>query len=415
MKKSSFSAWIVLVTLISPLVLPQALSAASHTVEFKDFTFTPATLTVNVGDTVTFTNVVASGFHTVTGTGADPFCGEGRIATSCSVTFNTPGTFPYRCVFHSVGGATPTGMIGSITVNSSSTDKPNLVPFHLNGWSDSLVVSRAPGNHISDPDFFSDQDIFVDWAIANISLTAGIPNTFFTELVLDGVSDSSRSWSHNNGLPPDTFNTIEDFNLGKLPVGEHVLTLVTDHTEVVAESNEADNSYSVNVRVLKRPSGVVHTVEYSTGGANVFTPAKLTVNVGDSVLFLHGTGTIPHTITGTTAAEPFCGNAAVPSACSVTFNTPGIFPYRCLFHSTSGATPTGMVGSVTVLSPVSLETATNVEGPYVATPSAVINTTAHTVTVPAPLGRAFWRLRSDTALRITKVEIVSSTLVLSYQ
>ncbi len=156
-------------------------------------------------------------------------------------------------------------------------------------------------------------------------------------------------------------------------------------------------------------SAASHTVEYSTGGANVFTPAKLTVNVGDSVLFLHGTGTLLHTITGTTAAEPFCGNAAILSACSVTFNTPGIFPYRCLNHSTSGATPTGMVGSITVLSPVSLETATNVEGPYVATPSAVINTTAHTVTVPAPVGRAFWRLRSDTALHITKVEIVSST------
>lgn len=152
-----------------------------------------------------------------------------------------------------------------------------------------------------------------------------------------------------------------------------------------------------------------HTVEFKNFA---FTPASLTVNVGDMVTFTNAGGF--HTVTGT-GTEPFCGSGPIAKSCSVTFNTPGIFPYRCLFHSTPGATPTGMVGSITVLSPVSLETATNVEGPYVATPSAVINTTEHTVTVPAPVGRTFWRLRADTALHITKVEIVSSTLVLSYQ
>ena len=117
-------------------------------------------------------------------------------------------------------------------------DKPNLVPFRLNGWTAPLVVSRAPGNNISDPDFADDQDIWVDWAIANTSLTTGITPRFFTELLIDGVSKSS--WFHD-GLAPDTFNKIEDFNAGKLPVGAHVFKLVVDHTNVIDESNEADN------------------------------------------------------------------------------------------------------------------------------------------------------------------------------
>ncbi|MBL9171244.1 MAG: hypothetical protein JNN07_26160 [Verrucomicrobiales bacterium] len=395
MKKQNPFVWMFLAALVFLPRCSQKLSAASHTVEFNNFAFTPADLKVKVGDTVTFTN--RGGFHTVTGTGTDPLCGDGQIPISCQRTFTTPGTFPYRCIFH-----TGQGMTGKITVEDVPVEKPNVVPFRLNGWSDRLVVTRSTGGNISDPDFFSDQDIWVDWAIANISLTAGIPNRFFTELVLDGVSKAS--WFHE-GLTPDTFNKIEDYNLGQLPVGEHVLTLVTDHTSVVDESNESDNSYSVNVRVIKRP-GASHIVEYGKNGANVFTPAELTVNVGDTVVFLHATGF--HTITGTTPAEPFCGNDAIPSACTVTFNNPGTFSYRCLFHP-------GMAGAITVRGSLSLEAAAHVEGPYEPLPSAAVNAVDHTVTVSLPVNRTFWRLRADTALRITEIRVVASTIVLRYE
>jgi plastocyanin len=71
--------------------------AADRTVTISGFAFHPKTVTVNVGDTVTWTNQDAAG-HTATGTGFD----TGTIASggSKAVTFNSAGTFHYVCTIH---------------------------------------------------------------------------------------------------------------------------------------------------------------------------------------------------------------------------------------------------------------------------------------------------------------------------
>lgn len=378
--------------------------AATHTVNFGNNFFSPATLTVNVGDTVNFQR--QAGSHTVTGTGNDPFCGNNAIPQSCSVTFTTPGTYPYRCLFHSSGGANPAGMVGSITVVPA--EKPNLVTFRLNGWSSPIVVSRAPGSNISDPDFFDDQDIFLDWAIANLSLTTGIPAStrFFTEILVDGVSKAS--WSHD-GLAPDTFNKIEDFNLGKLPAGEHSFRLVADHTSVIDESDETDNTFDVNVRVIPSIANqhIVLVTDFE------FSPSALTILKGDTVDFHNIEGS--HTATGT-GADPFCGPNAIPNKCSVQFNSTGLFTYRCVFHSSDdGPNSTGMVGSVRVMDPVIAESAATVQGPYTAAASAKVSYPQQTVTLPLPATPTFWRLNSTTALRIAGVTINATSVALNFE
>ena len=84
------------------------------------FAFSPATLTITAGDSVTFIN--RGGFHNVA---ADD--GSFRCAQSCSgsggdansalwsatVTLATPGTLGYHCEVH---GAPGQGMFGTITV-----------------------------------------------------------------------------------------------------------------------------------------------------------------------------------------------------------------------------------------------------------------------------------------------------------
>jgi plastocyanin len=81
------------------------------------FTFRPAVITINVGDTIVFSN--AGGSHTVTGTSGtpsvDPICGSGTVATSCSHTFNTAGTFNYVCTPHA-----GLGMTGQVIVVAPS-------------------------------------------------------------------------------------------------------------------------------------------------------------------------------------------------------------------------------------------------------------------------------------------------------
>lgn len=402
MKISTIPLGIAVVLLTAFAGLEQAVFAATHTVTFRSNQFTPAQLTVNVGDTVTFEN--QGGSHTVTGTGDDPFCGSQPVSESCSVTFSTPGTFPYRCIFHSSPPPNAQGMVGSITVVGGATNKPNLVPFHLNGWTAPMVVSREMGDNISDPDFYDDQDIFLDWAIANISLTAGITPRFFTELRING--ESKFSWFHD-GLAPDTFNKIEDYNIGKLPAADHIFTLVTDHTAVVDEADEADNAYELRVRVIPSIANK-HTVLVSN---NRYNPDSLTIRKGDTVDFRRLEGS--HTVTGT-GADPFCGGNAMPEVCSVTFNAAGTFPYRCVFHSSGPPNPAGMVGVIRVIDVIQVEKATRVQGPYLPDSQAVVDYSKQTVSFPLPQGSTFWRLNSNVPLRISKVETTLQTVVLSF-
>jgi hypothetical protein len=88
----------------------------NHTITTSGTTFVPNTLTITVGDTVTFTGLPG---HTVTGdTVAEPFCGS-EFPTTCQVTFNTVGTFAYHCIPHQAFG-----MTGTITVTSPVNFRP---------------------------------------------------------------------------------------------------------------------------------------------------------------------------------------------------------------------------------------------------------------------------------------------------
>src|SRR5262249_2788039 len=101
------------------LMSPCKVLAVTTNVVFQDFSFTPPSVAISVGDTVVWTN--AGGVHTVTGDGADPFCGTGVIPASCSETFTNAGTFPYHCIFHR-----SLGMVGTVIV--SAVNNTNVPP-----------------------------------------------------------------------------------------------------------------------------------------------------------------------------------------------------------------------------------------------------------------------------------------------
>jgi plastocyanin len=79
-------------------------------VEIKDFSFTPASVTIKVGGTVTFTNKGVAA-HTVSPVTGLTFNDTGAINAnqSKSITFPMAGTANYQCNFH-------TSMKGTITV-----------------------------------------------------------------------------------------------------------------------------------------------------------------------------------------------------------------------------------------------------------------------------------------------------------
>ncbi|MEO6396857.1 MAG: CHRD domain-containing protein, partial [Tepidiformaceae bacterium] len=89
--------------------------AANAAVTITNFAFTPATLTVAVGDTVTWTNASVSP-HTVTSDASGTTLASGNIAPAGTYakTFSAAGVFPYHCEIHS-------SMVGTVTVTAAAT------------------------------------------------------------------------------------------------------------------------------------------------------------------------------------------------------------------------------------------------------------------------------------------------------
>ncbi len=73
--------------------------SADPSVTIADFSFTPATITVHVGDTVTWINNGPSA-HTATADDGSFNTGVLQKGQSASVTFHRPGTFGYHCAIH---------------------------------------------------------------------------------------------------------------------------------------------------------------------------------------------------------------------------------------------------------------------------------------------------------------------------
>ena len=78
---------------------PVVATASEVTVDIRDFVYFPADLTVNAGTTVTWVNY-DSAPHTATGTSDDWDTGRLDRNERGSVVFDTPGSFPYVCIYH---------------------------------------------------------------------------------------------------------------------------------------------------------------------------------------------------------------------------------------------------------------------------------------------------------------------------
>ncbi len=98
---------------------PPPSPVSSATVQVQSNSFSPATVVLNVGGTVTW-QWVGSG-HTVTSVLTPGFSANTGVHnagfTLGPITFSTPGTYHYICTVHGgVSGTQTTGMAGTIIV-----------------------------------------------------------------------------------------------------------------------------------------------------------------------------------------------------------------------------------------------------------------------------------------------------------
>jgi plastocyanin len=95
--------------MVVPLAGAAPRTAETKTVSIKDFVFDPKTISINVGDTITWTNDGAAP-HTVSADDASFDSGNLDKGATFSRTFDTAGTFAYFCKYHgSKGGVSMAG------------------------------------------------------------------------------------------------------------------------------------------------------------------------------------------------------------------------------------------------------------------------------------------------------------------
>jgi plastocyanin len=100
---------------ITSMRLAPTVRAADEAVDISGFQFQPASITVQVGDTVTWTNSDSTA-HTVTSTtGAPEAFDSGNLTQgdTFSFAFMQAGTYPYRCEIH-------TSMTGEVVVQAAA-------------------------------------------------------------------------------------------------------------------------------------------------------------------------------------------------------------------------------------------------------------------------------------------------------
>jgi LPXTG-motif cell wall-anchored protein len=146
---------VALVAMFALLPVAGAAPRAAETknVSVKDFQFDPQTITVNVGDTITWKNDGAV-VHTVESDDETTFdSGDLAAGATFSHTFDTAGAFAYYCKFHGAAGGT--GMAGTVTVSAAAAPAP-------------APAASAPSGSVE----ASDQPI-VDGSITVAKVTAG--------------------------------------------------------------------------------------------------------------------------------------------------------------------------------------------------------------------------------------------------
>jgi plastocyanin len=89
----------VLAAAVGTPLLAGSAQAASHAVKIANFEYSPTPLTIDVGDSITWSN---EGFITHTVTAADGMFDSGNLkgGTTFSFTFTSPGDMRYACSIH---------------------------------------------------------------------------------------------------------------------------------------------------------------------------------------------------------------------------------------------------------------------------------------------------------------------------
>lgn len=173
-----------------------------HDVTVQDFSFTPDTLTISIGDTVRWTNIL--GRHSVVADDSSFISGPVAPAPWVySYVFTSAGNYPYYCAQH--GGPGGVGMSAVITVSPATTFQ--LSVSLLNGW-----------NMVSVPGVNPDGQGVINW-------WSGLTGTVYEFIPATGYSGVTTTipgkgyWMKQSG--DNVYNTGDEWPVGGIQFVPH--------------------------------------------------------------------------------------------------------------------------------------------------------------------------------------------------
>jgi len=232
-------------------------NAADHAVSVggSGLTFSPSSLMINKGDTVTFHN--AGGFHNVA---SDTGLFRNGSASSSGWTYTTPafneiGTFGYHCEIHGAAGGV--GMAGAITVQDYGPPPPPPPNFGLAAQSSS--PSLAQGGSVADTITITPANGFSD----NVTFSAsGLPNGVSASFAAGGAATSVLTLTASATAATGTANITVTGTSGSLSHSLPLSLTVTAAAPAFAIGPgitgswylPAQSGHGFNVEVLKGPN-----------------------------------------------------------------------------------------------------------------------------------------------------------------
>lgn len=239
----------------------------------------------------------------------------GTIPRSSSAVVTIVARAPNAGTITNTASVSLTGTENNSLNNSCSTSvivgQPNLTATQPAGWSNRAVVSTTTGTNTDASTITSSDSLYLDFATVNNG-TISTPSSYTSDVYVDGafrytvrqqIANAAGSTQQQLDLP-----------LGSFLPGTHTLSIVSDAQGIVAESNEADNTFTrtfsvagPNLAPFQRAGYGDKIVVSKTSGATSDSPS---INADDAVFAAFGLINSGNTVTGigTTAVLTLDGN-----------------------------------------------------------------------------------------------------------
>ena len=266
--------------------------AADHQVTLSGLSFSPSALTINQGDTVTFTYAGGSMPHNAV---ADDGSFNSGSASSSAWTyttpaFNTTGAFRYYCVIHGAPGGV--GMSGTITVQSYNPPPPP--DFSVAAQSGSATVTQ--GASATDTITITPTNGFSgNVAFTTSGLPSGVTASFGSSTATSSVLTLNASASATTGISNITVTGTSGSLTHSVPISLTVNAAASNFSIVPGITGSwylpAQSGHGFNVEVLANNGFLAFWYVYDNSGNNLWLVGQGTYAGDTATMDLYqGTG-----------------------------------------------------------------------------------------------------------------------------